>query len=54
MTHSRGMGRRSLQEGNRETYVDAERTFALVKKYRVNVLRSQVIETHGLQLVGLD
>src|SRR5688572_8320061 len=40
--------------GNHEKYVDAERTFALVKKYGVNVLRSQVVETHGLRLVGLD
>jgi predicted MPP superfamily phosphohydrolase len=40
--------------GNHEKYVDAERTFALVKKYGVNVLRNQVVETHGLQLVGLD
>ena len=41
-------------EGNHEKYVDAERAFALVKKYGVNVLRNQVVETHGLQLVGLD
>jgi predicted MPP superfamily phosphohydrolase len=41
-------------EGNHETYVDAERTFALVKKYGVHVLRNQVVDTHGLQLVGLD
>jgi predicted MPP superfamily phosphohydrolase len=40
--------------GNHEKYVDAERTFALLKKYGVNVLRSQMVETHGLQLVGLD
>ena len=40
--------------GNHETYVDAERAFAVVKKYGVNVLRNQVVETHGLQLVGLD
>ena len=40
--------------GNHEKYVDAERAFALVKKYGVNVLRNQVTETHGLQLVGLD
>jgi uncharacterized protein len=40
--------------GNHEKYVDAERTFALVKEYGVHVLRSQVVETHGLQLVGLD
>ena len=40
--------------GNHEKYVDAERSFAVVKKYGVNVLRSQVVETHGLQLVGLD
>jgi predicted MPP superfamily phosphohydrolase len=41
-------------EGNHETYVDAERAFAVVKQYGVNVLRNQVVETHGLQLVGLD
>jgi hypothetical protein len=40
--------------GNHEKYVDAERTFALARQYGVNVLRSQVIETYGLQLVGLD
>jgi uncharacterized protein len=40
--------------GNHEKYVDAERTFGLVKKYGLNVLRNQVVETHGLQLVGLD
>ena len=40
--------------GNHETYVDAERAFALVKQYGVNVLRNRVVETHGLQLVGLD
>ena len=41
-------------EGNHETYVDAERAFAVVKQYGVNVLRNQVVEAHGLQLVGLD
>jgi predicted phosphodiesterase len=40
--------------GNHEKYVDAERAFAAVKKYGVNVLRNQVVEAHGLQLVGLD
>ena len=40
--------------GNHEKHVDAERSFGLVKKYGVNVLRNQVVETHGLQLVGLD
>ena len=40
--------------GNHEKYVDAERTFAVVKQYGVNVLRCQVMETHGFQLVGLD
>ena len=40
--------------GTHEKYVDAERAFALVKKCGVNVLRSQVVETHGLRLVGLD
>jgi len=40
--------------GNHEKYVDAERAFALVMTYGVHVLRNQVVETHGLQLVGLD
>ncbi|HWN17872.1 MAG TPA: metallophosphoesterase [Gemmatimonadales bacterium] len=40
--------------GNHEMYVDAERTFASVKKYGVTILRNQVVETHGFQLVGLD
>ena len=40
--------------GNHEKYVDAERAFTLVKKYGVNVLRNQLVETNGLQLVGLD
>jgi len=40
--------------GNHEKHVDAERSFALVRKYGVNVLRNEVVETHGLQLVGLD
>jgi predicted MPP superfamily phosphohydrolase len=40
--------------GNHEKYVDAERAFGLVKKHGVNVLRNEVVETHGLQLVGLD
>jgi len=40
--------------GNHEKYVDAERAFASVKTYGVHVLRNQVVETHGLQLVGLD
>src|SRR5882672_11188699 len=41
-------------EGNHEKYVDAERAFAVVKQYGVNALRNQVVETSGLQLVGLD
>ena len=40
--------------GNHEKYVDAERAFAAVKQYGVTALHSQVVETHGLQLVGLD
>ena len=40
--------------GNHEKYVDAERAFTVVKSYGVTTLRGQVVETHGLQLVGLD
>ena len=40
--------------GNHENYVDAERAFALAKQYGVTVLRCEMVETNGLQLVGLD
>lgn len=40
--------------GNHEKYVDGERAFTSVKTYGVNVLRNQVVVTHGFQLVGLD
>jgi len=40
--------------GNHENYVDADRVFGLLAQYGVRVLRAEIVETHGLQLVGLD
>jgi len=40
--------------GNHESYVDTERAFELVSKYGVRVLHNEVVDTHGIYLVGLD
>lgn len=40
--------------GNHEKYVDQQRAFELIAGHGVRVLRNEVVETHGLQLVGLD
>jgi uncharacterized protein len=40
--------------GNHEKYVHPQRTFELVARHGVRVLHNEVVETHGLQLVGLD
>lgn len=40
--------------GNHEKYVDAPRVFELVARHGSRVLHNEVVETHGLQLVGLD
>ena len=40
--------------GNHESYVDTERALEIISSYRVRVLRNEVVETHGFQLVGLD
>ncbi len=40
--------------GNHDGYVDAERALAQIRAQGVRVLHNQIVETHGLQLVGLD
>ena len=40
--------------GNHESYVDTERALEIISSYGVHVLRNEVVETHGLQLIGLD
>src|SRR5690606_30388068 len=40
--------------GNHEKYVDEQRAFELVARQGVRVLRNELVETQGLQLVGLD
>lgn len=40
--------------GNHEKYVDTARALELIAQHGVRVLHNEVVETHGLQLVGLD
>ncbi len=40
--------------GNHEKYVDPQRAFELIAAHGVRVLHNEVVEIHGLQLVGLD
>ncbi len=39
--------------GNHESYVDTERVIKIIASYGIRVLQNEVVETHGLQLVGL-
>ena len=41
-------------EGNHEIYAGIERAIKLIEEQGVRVLRNEVIETHGIQLIGLD
>ncbi len=40
--------------GNHEKYVDPLQTFEAVARHGVRVLHNEIVETHGIQLVGLD
>ena len=40
--------------GNHEGYIDTERALEIIASYGVRILHNEVVETHGLQLVGLD
>lgn len=40
--------------GNHEKYVAEGRAFDLIARHGVRVLRNEVVETHGIQLAGLD
>ena len=40
--------------GNHENYIDTERAFRLIAQQGVRVLRTEIVETNGIQLVGLD
>jgi len=41
-------------EGNHEKYVGSDKALKLIKQQGVRIMHNEVIETHGLQLVGLD
>jgi len=40
--------------GNHEGYIDTERALEIIASHGVRILHNEVVETHGLQLVGLD
>jgi uncharacterized protein len=40
--------------GNHEFYLDTDRALALTEGAGIRILRSEMVETHGLQLIGLE
>jgi uncharacterized protein len=40
--------------GNHESYVDTKRALSIIENHGVRILHNEVVETHGIQLVGLD
>ena len=40
--------------GNHEGYIDFDRALAAIASHNVRILHNEAVETHGLQLVGLD
>jgi predicted MPP superfamily phosphohydrolase len=40
--------------GNHENYVDRQRALELINKYGGRILHNEVVDTHGIYLVGLD
>ncbi len=40
--------------GNHEGYIDTERALEIIASHGIRILHNEVVETHGLQLVGLD
>lgn len=40
--------------GNHEYYVDTDRALELIADAGIRVLRSEMLETHGIQLIGME
>ncbi len=40
--------------GNHEHYVDYDRAISLIEKQGVRILNNELVETHGIQLIGLE
>lgn len=40
--------------GNHESYVNRSRALEIIASHNVRILHNQLVETHGLQLIGLD
>ncbi|MGG0175848.1 metallophosphoesterase [Gottfriedia acidiceleris] len=41
-------------EGNHEKYVGSDKVLKLIEQQGVRILHNEIIETHGIQIVGLD
>lgn len=41
-------------EGNHDRYLGIERVLKLIQKQGVRILHNEIVETHGIQLIGLD
>ncbi|MDR0512409.1 MAG: metallophosphoesterase [Treponema sp.] len=41
-------------EGNHDEYLGSERLQKLLKQHGVRILRNEVVQTHGIQLIGLN
>ena len=40
--------------GNHEFYIDTDKALGLIEKAGIRVLRSEMVRTHGLELIGLE
>jgi predicted MPP superfamily phosphohydrolase len=40
--------------GNHEFYLDTEKALELIQSADIRILRSEMVETHGLQLIGME
>jgi hypothetical protein len=40
--------------GNHEFYMDTDKALGLIKDAGIRILRSEMVETHGLQLIGME
>ena len=43
-----------LTTGNHEFYIDTDKALGLIENAGIRVLRSEMIKTHGLQLIGME
>ena len=47
-------GEKYFTTGNHEFYIDTDRALNLIAKAGLRILRNEMVETHGVQLIGLE